>query len=45
MQLAIELRNPLLQIISTFGMEKHISPIYTLKMAAEIPFVTLVPTY
>jgi len=45
MQPAIEFRNPLLQIVSTFGIEKHISPTYTMWMEAEISFVTMVPTY
>jgi hypothetical protein len=37
-------RNTLFQFVSRIGMEKHTSPTYTLKMAAEISFVSLVPT-
>jgi len=44
MPLALEVRNPLLQFVSTIGMEKHTSPTYTLHMAPEISFVSLVPT-
>jgi hypothetical protein len=45
MQLAPEVRNTLLQFASAIGMEKHTSPTYTFKMAAEISFVNLVPNY
>jgi hypothetical protein len=44
MQLALEFRNPMLQFVSTIGMEKHISESYTLKMATEISSVSLVLT-
>jgi len=42
MQLALEVRNPLLHVVSTFGIEKDTSPTFTLKMAAKISFVSLV---
>jgi hypothetical protein len=44
MQLALEFRNPMLQVVSTIGMEKHTSPTYTLKMAAEKSSVFLLLT-
>ena len=44
MQLAPEVRNPPLQFLSTVWMDKNPSPTYTLQMAAQISFVSLVPT-
>jgi hypothetical protein len=44
MQLALEVRNPLIQLLSTIGMLKHTSPTDTLQMTAEISFLSLVPT-
>jgi hypothetical protein len=43
-QIAVEVGILLLQVVSTIGMEKHTSPIYTVKIAAEISFVNFVLT-